>query len=367
MKRCTKCKVEKNFSDFHKNNKAKDGFLTQCKECRNAHHRVYSKTPENKEKALERQKRWYEKNKDKILSDPKRKKKKREQHQKYKLTEGYRESKKRQNESEAAKLRKRKWYEDNKERIDAALRKRYEDNKEEILLKNKERYLLSDKSSEQHKKRNAAKEKGLKWCSTCNCEKEFEEFGRVKRNQDGRCHTCLVCAKKKREEYLSKPENLEREKERHKQWVKKNRERLRKYKVNHYKEKYKEDPSFRLHVCFSAMVYMTIRDKEGRSSFSLVNYSKEELIKHLEAQFDENMTWENYGKYWHIDHIIPRSYFDFQSYQDIEFKKCWSLANLRPLEASENMSKGAKLIEGYNKILEKIEKEVGGSYGPIIE
>jgi len=27
--------------------------------------------------------------------------------------------------------------------------------------------------------------------------------------------------------------------------------------------------------------------------------------EYLESQFDSNMSWENYGEYWEIDHIIP--------------------------------------------------------------
>ena len=52
------------------------------------------------------------------------------------------------------------------------------------------------------------------------------------------------------------------------------------------------------------------------------------------------MNWENYGSYWHIDHIKPKSLFIFESLEDEEFKQCWSLNNLRPLEAKENIRKG---------------------------
>jgi hypothetical protein len=65
-------------------------------------------------------------------------------------------------------------------------------------------------------------------------------------------------------------------------------------------------------------------------------------MKHLENQFDQNMTWDNYGSYWHVDHIIPRSVFDPTNDQHIKW--CWSLENLRPLEAWENMSKSASII-----------------------
>jgi len=73
-----------------------------------------------------------------------------------------------------------------------------------------------------------------------------------------------------------------------------------------------------------------------------VGYSLDELKLHLESQFTEGMSWENYGK-WHIDHIIPLSSFDIQNYDDKSFKKCWSLENLQPLWAEDNLKKSNKV------------------------
>jgi len=53
------------------------------------------------------------------------------------------------------------------------------------------------------------------------------------------------------------------------------------------------------------------------------------------------MTWQNYGE-WHIDHIRPLCSFDFESTQDASFKKAWSLDNLQPLWAEDNLVKGGK-------------------------
>jgi 5-methylcytosine-specific restriction endonuclease McrA len=59
------------------------------------------------------------------------------------------------------------------------------------------------------------------------------------------------------------------------------------------------------------------------------------------------MTWKNYGKEWQIDHIIPISAFNFTSFKHIDFKKCWSLRNLRPLWSQENNSKSNKLDKSF--------------------
>jgi hypothetical protein len=45
---------------------------------------------------------------------------------------------------------------------------------------------------------------------------------------------------------------------------------------------------------------------------------------------------------WHIDHIIPKSAFAYESPDDPEFKACWTLTNLRPLWKKANQDKKAK-------------------------
>jgi 5-methylcytosine-specific restriction endonuclease McrA len=57
---------------------------------------------------------------------------------------------------------------------------------------------------------------------------------------------------------------------------------------------------------------------------------------------DEYMTWGNYEKYWHLDHIISQSKLPFSSMEDDNFKKCWALENLQPLEAIANIKKSNK-------------------------
>ena len=85
-------------------------------------------------------------------------------------------------------------------------------------------------------------------------------------------------------------------------------------------------------------------NKDGKHWENIVGYSISELRNHIEKQFEPGMTWDNWSASgWHIDHIIPQSAFNFESYVDIDFKRCWCLDNLRPLWSTDNLSKGAKL------------------------
>jgi hypothetical protein len=76
---------------------------------------------------------------------------------------------------------------------------------------------------------------------------------------------------------------------------------------------------------------------------------------HLEKQFSNGMSWDNYGE-WHVDHIKPMSSFDMIEEGDKEFLECWSLKNLRPLWGEENLSKGSKILAHQYRI--RIEKEI---------
>ncbi len=75
---------------------------------------------------------------------------------------------------------------------------------------------------------------------------------------------------------------------------------------------------------------------------NLLGYSVEELKAHLESQFTEGMTWDKFfGGGVHIDHVIPRMNFKYISPNDLQFKQCWALSNLRPIWPKENSVSGA--------------------------
>lgn len=77
----------------------------------------------------------------------------------------------------------------------------------------------------------------------------------------------------------------------------------------------------------------------------LLGYSISELMRHLESMFTAEMTWENHGKVWQIDHIYPCSKLKYNSVHDNNFKKLWQISNLRPLCKIENNKKSDKVIK----------------------
>ncbi len=130
--------------------------------------------------------------------------------------------------------------------------------------------------------------------------------------------------------------------------------------AKHYREKEKEkrkNPIFKLRGLVNrsvthAIERLKIFNPTLNLSFRIKHlpFTMEEFKIYLESLFDSRMTWENHGPYdpnrftWQIDHIIPQSLLPFDSFDHPNFLKCWSLENLRPLEARENLRKGNKLI-----------------------
>ena len=111
------------------------------------------------------------------------------------------------------------------------------------------------------------------------------------------------------------------------------------------KRKRNENPAYKLHTNVSRLVRLGL-SKTGKKAngkiWKKLPYNSEQLKQHLEKQFDENMTWENYGSYWHVDHIYPRSLLPYSTLEHPNFIKCWDINNLQPLPAIENIQKSNK-------------------------
>lgn len=133
-------------------------------------------------------------------------------------------------------------------------------------------------------------------------------------------------------------------------WRKKNPDKIKIYIENAYRNK-RATAKGRLDCSMSASIYRALAGKKkGRQWEMIVGYGLNVLMRHLEKQFPEGMTWENYGK-WHVDHKIPKAVFNYHSTQDIDFKRCWSLKNLQPMWAKENLIKNAKIEKPFQPCL----------------
>lgn len=193
-------------------------------------------------------------------------------------------------------------------------------------------------------------------CKVCEGTYPDTDFYRDRSRKDGLRHSCKSCDNRanrkwrednaeRRREYNQryKKQNAEKGREQHRQWIENNYERWREYSRQYSKKRYARNPKVRISAAVTAGVkYSLCGGKGNRSWTSLVDFSLEELMEHLESQFEKGMTWNNCGSDWHLDHIRPIADFHFTTTDDLEFKECWSLWNLQPLWAAGNWSKGAK-------------------------
>lgn len=79
------------------------------------------------------------------------------------------------------------------------------------------------------------------------------------------------------------------------------------------------------------------------ATLELVGCSVSELKQHIESQFKPGMSWKDRSA-WHIDHEIPCRAFDLTD--PAEQRRCFHFSNLRPLWATENLSKNDKILVG---------------------
>lgn len=191
-------------------------------------------------------------------------------------------------------------------------------------------------------------------CKACNSEasklwaKEHPE--KVKKNTKEYYEANKETINEKGREYKSKEENKKRAK-----------------KIN--KNRRDNDPIYKLRIGVSSTINRYLRkgggSKRGSSIMKYLPYTMDELMNHLESQFEPWMTRKNRGtasrgkKTWHTDHIIPQIDLPFSTMDHINFQRCWALANLRPLEAMANISKSDKISDELKvEILIKIDTEL---------
>lgn len=109
------------------------------------------------------------------------------------------------------------------------------------------------------------------------------------------------------------------------------------------REKIAQDPRWAMSERMKVLTHKALkRGKAGRLWLTLVPYTLDEFMRHIERQFLPGMSWQNRGQ-WHIDHIRPSSSFSFDSAEHPDFKDCWALSNLRPLWATDNLQKNATI------------------------
>lgn len=125
-------------------------------------------------------------------------------------------------------------------------------------------------------------------------------------------------------------------------------QKMREYRRQYKRNRIQKNKRCRIDHIMSKNICTSLQGKKaGRRWETLVGYTVDDLMKHLEKYFHKGMSWENYGFYWHIDHFVPKSYFVYEDDDSVEFINCWALNNLRPMLAVDNWKKGDDIFANF--------------------
>ena len=199
--------------------------------------------------------------------------------------------------------------------------------------------------------------------------KDCENKARKERYYKTRDQTLIKNKQKyieKKEEYIQRSKiyyekNREKMNEKNKLYQIANKEKINAYRNQYFKDRKANDPIFKFQTHYKTRLYKALKNCKGeklKHSFELLDCSIEKLRAWFEYIFDENMTWENQGSYWHIDHIKPCASYNLEN--EDELIECFNWKNLRPCEKIENVIKNDniddELIKKYEKKAKKFEK-----------
>ena len=211
-----------------------------------------------------------------------------------------------------------------------------------------------------------------KICGRCHEKIEICFFGKDKRTKSGYRSTCNKCRRieskryreknpEKRKETLIKyyennrekellrfkiyrENNPEKRKETCKKYVENNKRKINEYS-NYWKCKTRKiNPIYKLisNVRERTKDFLNYKKHNQNSHITdVIGCSPKKLKEHIQNQFKDGMSWDNYGFYgWHIDHKIPLS----SAKTEEEIYKLCHYTNLQPLWAEDNLKKGSKIF-----------------------
>lgn len=168
---------------------------------------------------------------------------------------------------------------------------------------------------------NTSLKTGMRFCSHCCQNKPITDYWVSKSKGDGLYPTCKICCKVYRKTKLS--------------------DYTKKYHNDYEKDKRKNNPIYKAMKNVSRRIRQFIHKGNNTTTMNILGIDLDGFKKHLEQQFKDGMSWDNYGLHgWHIDHIIPIS--TALTEEDVILLNHYT--NLQPLWWYENLSKGNKIL-----------------------
>ena len=197
-------------------------------------------------------------------------------------------------------------------------------------------------------------------CIKCKNDKNIDEF--LVRNKKKYTYfvskKCKSCKLQEAREY--KKRNKLDIKEQRKEYHKKNKEKIKKYKNENphivkkcrknYYNKNKENiiKSTRYQKALRRYLLCKV---EGDKYRELIDCTPNQFKKWIASQFVGEMTMENYGKTWEMDHVVSQIFFDIENKKELLL--CHNWKNIRPCLITNNKVKKDKIIL-YDNVLHEL-------------
>jgi len=156
-----------------------------------------------------------------------------------------------------------------------------------------------------------------KICGRCNLIKLVCDFNKSSSTSDGYRYECKSC-------------NSEIKKE----WCNNNRDHVNEHSRNYYANNEQRRICKNMHVKLNGILrrgHYSLRIEE------ILGVPKGIYLDWLKFNFENGMCFQNYGKLWQIDLVIPASVFDLTNEQQLLAAFNWR--NIRPCLKSENAAK----------------------------
>jgi hypothetical protein len=194
----------------------------------------------------------------------------------------------------------------------------------------------------------------MKQCKKCNIEQPLTEFYNKKDNKDGKHIYCRSCLKPLSDTWYKV--SKESRADYYKTYRDQNKEYFNQYSNIHYhtkkelyrewnRTKYQTDLGFKLRHVTAARISQALKTYQTLKKDRTIEYlgcTMDEYTYYLEQMFTPDMSWDNYGEYWEIDHIKPIDAFDLND--EDQLYEAFKYTNTQPLKKEDNREKSNRYL-----------------------
>lgn len=230
---------------------------------------------------------------------------------------------------EKIKEYKKEYYLENKEDIIESKKVYYKSNKDIILLKAKEYVINNIDKVKDYKNEYNKNNPNLEY------HKKYREDNREEISEKRKEYYKNNKDKIKKYQF----DNREHLNSKKKEYRDANKDYFNSIKREYIKNKKINDPLYKLTCSIRSLITQSFKGqftKKSKRTIEILGCDFETFKEHIENQFTDDMSWDNYASYWQLDHKTPISWSKCEE----DVYKLNHYTNFQPLFWKENISKG---------------------------